>query len=88
MFLDLQTQIMKEYPAELTVVFFYNLTVSIIAAIVALITEGTSSAWLVRPNIALASILCSVRDHCETDDLLLFAVVCVCVCVIYKVYNP
>lgn len=55
----LQTQIMKEYPAELTVVFFYNLTVSIIAAIVALITEGTSSAWLVRPNIALASILCS-----------------------------
>ncbi|XP_011045220.1 PREDICTED: WAT1-related protein At3g28050-like isoform X1 [Populus euphratica] len=55
----LQTQIMKEYPAELTVVFFYNLTVSIIGAIVALITEGTSSAWLVRPNIALASILCS-----------------------------
>ncbi|KAJ6965577.1 hypothetical protein NC652_003453 [Populus alba x Populus x berolinensis] len=55
----LQTQIMKEYPAELTVVFFYNLTVSIIAAIVALITEGTSSAWLVRPNVALASILCS-----------------------------
>lgn len=75
MFLDLQTQIMKEYPAELTVVFYYNLSVSIIGAIVALITEGTSSAWLVRPNIALASILCSVRDHCETDDLLLFAVV-------------
>lgn len=65
MFLDLQTQIMKEYPAELTVVFYYNLSVSIIGAIVALITEGTSSAWLVRPNIALASILCSVRDHCE-----------------------
>ncbi|KAJ4839159.1 hypothetical protein Tsubulata_028392 [Turnera subulata] len=54
-----QTQIMKEYPAELTVVFFYNLCVSIIAAIVALITEGTSSAWIVRPNIALASIFCS-----------------------------
>ncbi|KAF9666298.1 hypothetical protein SADUNF_Sadunf16G0215100 [Salix dunnii] len=55
----LQTQIMKEYPAELMVVFFYNLSVSIIGAIVALITEGTSSAWLVRPNMALASILCS-----------------------------
>lgn len=54
-----QTQIMKEYPAELTVVFFYNLSVSIIAAIVALVTEGTSSVWVVRPNIALASILCS-----------------------------
>ncbi|CAK7328209.1 unnamed protein product [Dovyalis caffra] len=55
----LQTQIMKEYPAELTVVFFYNLSVSIIGAVVALITEGASSAWVVRPNIALASILCS-----------------------------
>uniref|UniRef100_A0A2P2JFN3 WAT1-related protein n=1 Tax=Rhizophora mucronata TaxID=61149 RepID=A0A2P2JFN3_RHIMU len=50
---------MKEYPAEFTVVFFYNLSVSIIAAIVALLTEGTSNAWIVRPNIALASILCS-----------------------------
>ncbi|KDP45393.1 hypothetical protein JCGZ_09642 [Jatropha curcas] len=54
-----QTQIMKEYPAELTVVFFYNLTVSIIAAFVALFTEGATSAWIVRPSIALASVVCS-----------------------------
>ncbi|XP_021682041.2 WAT1-related protein At3g28050 [Hevea brasiliensis] len=54
-----QTQIMKEYPAELTVVFFYNLSVSIIAAILALVTQGASSAWMVRPSIALASIVCS-----------------------------
>ncbi|XP_021645675.2 WAT1-related protein At3g28050-like isoform X2 [Hevea brasiliensis] len=54
-----QTQIMKEYPAELTVVFFYNLSVSIMAAIVSLVTEGASSAWIVRPGIALASIVCS-----------------------------
>ncbi|KAK0588968.1 hypothetical protein LWI29_007844 [Acer saccharum] len=54
-----QAQIMKEYPAELTVVFFYNLCVSFIAAIVGLITERDSNAWRVRPNIALASILCS-----------------------------
>ncbi|EEF44917.1 WAT1-related protein At3g28050 [Ricinus communis] len=54
-----QTQIMKEYPAEMTVVFFYNLTVSFIAAVVALISEGPSSAWVVRPGIALASIVCS-----------------------------
>ncbi|CAN1272769.1 WAT1-related protein At3g28050 [Linum perenne] len=55
-----QTQIMKEYPAELTVVFFYNLVVSIVAAVVALITEGTSSsAWILRPNVALASVFCS-----------------------------
>ncbi|KAH7577389.1 hypothetical protein JRO89_XS01G0243700 [Xanthoceras sorbifolium] len=54
-----QAQIMKVYPAELTVVFFYNLCVSFIAAIVGLITERDSSAWRVRPDIALASILCS-----------------------------
>ncbi|CAN1272775.1 WAT1-related protein At3g28050 [Linum perenne] len=58
------TQIMKEYPAELTVVFFYNLVVSIVAAVVALITEGTSSsAWILRPNVALASVFCSVSVH-------------------------
>ncbi|XP_044465273.1 WAT1-related protein At3g28050-like [Mangifera indica] len=54
-----QTQIMKEYPAELTVVFFYNLCVSLVAAVVGLIAERDSSAWRVRPNIALASIVCS-----------------------------
>ncbi|KAJ8749955.1 hypothetical protein K2173_013870 [Erythroxylum novogranatense] len=59
-----QTQIMKEYPAELTVVFFYNLSVSVIAAVVALLTEGTSSVWIVRPNLALASIFCSGLFGC------------------------
>ncbi|KAK4846220.1 hypothetical protein QYF36_014471 [Acer negundo] len=54
-----QAKIMKEYPAELTVVFFYNLCVSFIAAIVGIITERDSNAWRVRSNIALASILCS-----------------------------
>ncbi|XP_050223078.1 WAT1-related protein At3g28050-like [Mercurialis annua] len=54
-----QTQIMEEYPAETTVVFFYNLTVSFVAAIAALIIEGPSSAWIVSPNIALASIFCT-----------------------------
>ncbi|CAN1153455.1 WAT1-related protein At3g28050 [Linum perenne] len=55
-----QTQIMKEYPDELTVVFLYDLVVSIVAAVVALITEGTSpTAWILGPNIALASVFCS-----------------------------
>ncbi|KAG8635055.1 WAT1-related protein At3g28050 [Manihot esculenta] len=54
-----QTQIMKEYPAEMTVVFFYNLSVSIIAAIVALFTYGASCSWIIRPGLALASIVCS-----------------------------
>ncbi|KAK3016544.1 hypothetical protein RJ639_006591 [Escallonia herrerae] len=54
-----QAQIMKEYPAELTVVFFYNLSVSMLAAIVGLVTESNSSAWKIKPDIALVSILCS-----------------------------
>ncbi|CAN0857390.1 WAT1-related protein At3g28050 [Linum grandiflorum] len=55
-----QTQIMKEYPAELTVVFLYDLVASIVAASVALVTEGTSpTAWILRPNLALASVFCS-----------------------------
>ncbi|KAL4653537.1 hypothetical protein ACB092_01G310900 [Castanea dentata] len=54
-----QAQIMKEYPNELTVIFFYNLTVSIIAAVVGLITEKNPNAWRLRPNIALVSVVCS-----------------------------
>ncbi|XAR51833.1 hypothetical protein NMG60_11006587 [Bertholletia excelsa] len=54
-----QTQIMKEYPAELTVVFFYNLCVSVFAAIVGVITEPNMNAWKIRFDTALASILCS-----------------------------
>ncbi|XP_021299366.1 WAT1-related protein At3g28050-like [Herrania umbratica] len=54
-----QTQIMKEYPAELTVVFFYNLCVSFTAAIVGLVSERNASAWRMRPDIALASVVCS-----------------------------
>ncbi|XP_059449989.1 WAT1-related protein At3g28050-like [Corylus avellana] len=54
-----QTQIMKEYPNELTVIFFYNLSVSLIAAVVGLITERNSSAWILGPNIALVSVVCS-----------------------------
>lgn len=58
-----QTQIMKEYPAELTVVFFYNLIVSLLAAIVGAFTEPDSSVWRIKPDIALASILCSVSTQ-------------------------
>lgn len=54
---------MKEYPEEATVVFFYNLTVAIIAAFVGLILEKDPSAWILRQNTALASILCSVRTN-------------------------
>ncbi|KAG8384795.1 hypothetical protein BUALT_Bualt04G0155600 [Buddleja alternifolia] len=56
----IQAHIMKEYPAELTVVFFYTSCVSILAAIVGVIAEPDSTKWRVfRPNVALVSILCS-----------------------------
>ncbi|XP_058184894.1 WAT1-related protein At3g28050-like [Rhododendron vialii] len=53
------TQIMKEYPAELTVIFFYNLCVSVLAAIVGIFAEPNASAWRIRADIGLVSILCS-----------------------------
>ncbi|CAI0455885.1 unnamed protein product [Linum tenue] len=60
-----QTQLMKEYPAEVTVVFFYNLVVCFIATFVSLIMEGTSpTAWIVSPNVALASVVCSGFGSC------------------------
>ncbi|KAM5581581.1 WAT1-related protein [Rosa sericea] len=52
-------QIMKEYPNELTVIFFYNVVVSIVAVVVGLITEKNPNAWRLRPDMALVSILCS-----------------------------
>ncbi|GFP98906.1 wat1-related protein at3g28050 [Phtheirospermum japonicum] len=55
----IQAHIMKEYPAELTVVFFYTACVSILAAVVGFFAEPDSSKWRIRPNIALVSILCS-----------------------------
>ncbi|XP_010528268.1 PREDICTED: WAT1-related protein At3g28050 [Tarenaya hassleriana] len=57
-----QTQIMREYPAELTVVCLYSSCVSLFTAIVTLFTEGNNnswSMWMLKPDIALASIICS-----------------------------
>ncbi|GMJ01014.1 hypothetical protein HRI_003770600 [Hibiscus trionum] len=53
------TQIMAEYPAELTVMFFYNLFVCFIALVVGLVVERNASAWRIGSNIALASVVCS-----------------------------
>ncbi|CAL1357969.1 unnamed protein product [Linum trigynum] len=56
----LMTQIMSDYPSELTVIFIYNTFVSIISVVVALFAEGTSSsAWIMSSNTALASIICT-----------------------------
>ncbi|KAG2316331.1 hypothetical protein Bca4012_067226 [Brassica carinata] len=55
-----QTQIMREYPSEFTVVCYYSLGVSFWTGLVTLFTEGSDlSAWTIKPNIALVSIVCS-----------------------------
>ncbi|XP_039011699.1 WAT1-related protein At3g28050-like isoform X2 [Hibiscus syriacus] len=55
------TQIMEEYPAELTVIFFYNFTVCFMALVVALVVERNASAWRIGSDIALVSVVCWVR---------------------------
>lgn len=56
----LQTQVMKIYPAELTVVFLYNLCATIISAPVCLLAEANLSSWRLRPDITLVAIIYSV----------------------------
>ncbi|CAI0455647.1 unnamed protein product [Linum tenue] len=65
------TQIMKEYPAEFTVIFFYNVIVCIITSVFALITEGTtSSAWIFSSRTAIASVFCSgVLGSCLSNGV-------------------
>ncbi|KAF3500376.1 hypothetical protein F2Q69_00039608, partial [Brassica cretica] len=55
-----QTQIMREYPSEFTVVCYYSLGVSFWTGLVTLFTEGSDlNAWKIKPNVALVSIVCS-----------------------------
>ncbi|KAE8721217.1 Nodulin MtN21 /EamA-like transporter family protein isoform 2 [Hibiscus syriacus] len=52
------TQIMEEYPAELTAIFFYNSSVCFMALVVALIVKRNARAWRIGSDIALASVVC------------------------------
>ncbi|KAL2500020.1 WAT1-related protein [Abeliophyllum distichum] len=54
-----QSKAVMDYPAELIVVFFYNLFSCIVSTPVCLITEPNLSAWKVKPNVGLISILYS-----------------------------
>ncbi|RDX65316.1 WAT1-related protein [Mucuna pruriens] len=54
-----QDEILKEFPDELTMVFFYNLCAAIVASIVGLLGEKNSSAWKIRLDISLISIVCT-----------------------------
>ena len=52
---------MKIYPAEIVVVFLCALCVTIISAPVCLMAEGNLLAWTLRPDVALVTIIYSVR---------------------------
>ncbi|KAL0350976.1 UNVERIFIED_CONTAM: WAT1-related protein [Sesamum radiatum] len=65
----IQTHIMKGYPAESTVVFFYTFCVSILAAVVGFFAEEDSSKWTIRPSVALASVLCSGIFGCCLNNI-------------------
>ncbi|KAK7274458.1 hypothetical protein RIF29_15548 [Crotalaria pallida] len=53
----IQASIMKQYPAEVIVVFLYNLCGSIISAPVCILLEANSSAWKINPDITLITII-------------------------------
>ncbi|KAJ1379124.1 EamA domain [Sesbania bispinosa] len=55
----LQVNILKEFPDELTLVFVYNVTATILSTIVGLLTVSDASAWKIGLDISLVSILCS-----------------------------
>ncbi|GAB2280424.1 hypothetical protein Dimus_015057 [Dionaea muscipula] len=57
--LILQAPILKRYPAELIVVFFYCFFVAIQCGIFALIVERDASAWSLKPTIRLITIFYS-----------------------------
>ncbi|KAK9741358.1 hypothetical protein RND81_03G099600 [Saponaria officinalis] len=54
-----QAQIIKEYPAELVVVFYYNFFAAIITGAISSVTVPDRSAWALKPDISLAAILYS-----------------------------
>lgn len=56
-----QTRIMEIYPEEITVVFLYNLCVTLISAPVCLLGERNFTSWTLKPDISLAAIMYSVR---------------------------
>ncbi|KAK7339426.1 hypothetical protein VNO77_20091 [Canavalia gladiata] len=55
----IQTNIIKEYPAEVIVVFLYNLSGILISAPTCLLLEGNLSSWKINPDITLIAIIYS-----------------------------
>ena len=55
-----QAVMLKKYPAELIVVFFYCFFVTIQSAVVSLVVERDLSFWSLQPNVRLIAVLYSV----------------------------
>lgn len=58
-YIIVQASILKKYPAELIIVFFYCFFASILSTIVSLVTDPDLSAWALQPNIRLVAVLYS-----------------------------
>ncbi|XP_030465643.1 WAT1-related protein At3g28050-like [Syzygium oleosum] len=70
----LLTQIMKDYPAELTILFFYNVIVSFMNTIFCIVMEHDMSAWRVQ-GIGLASVTCSgLFERCLNNIIGMWAI--------------
>ncbi|KAF5186409.1 Wat1-related protein, partial [Thalictrum thalictroides] len=52
-----QTAIVKEYPAELTITFFYCLFSTVQSAIFTLIAERDLSVWRLKPDVKLIAVV-------------------------------
>ncbi|KAL1556717.1 WAT1-related protein-like protein [Salvia divinorum] len=58
-YIIVQASILKKYPAELIIVFFYCFFAAILSTFVSLITDRDLSAWSLQPNIRLIAVLYS-----------------------------
>ncbi|KAL0408623.1 UNVERIFIED_CONTAM: WAT1-related protein [Sesamum radiatum] len=58
-FIIVQASILKNYPAELIIVFFYCFFAAILSTVVSLIVDRDLSAWALQPNIRLIAVLYS-----------------------------
>ncbi|XP_042513477.1 WAT1-related protein At3g28050-like isoform X2 [Macadamia integrifolia] len=56
---NFQAAVVKEYPEELTLTFFYSFFGTILSAIGSLIAERDKSAWRLKPDLALITIVYS-----------------------------
>ena len=60
---------MKLYPAEFVVTLLYGLFATIISAPICFMGESNLSAWRLKPDVELASIVYSVRLQSNRRDL-------------------